>query len=91
MLPQEIALKLDVPPRQLELASLQAYLEHELRLVESEMLRLAHKYGIQTVQELDQLVQQGQVHKANAFEDYFELDYLESKRGQLRLALKSLA
>ena len=53
MLLQEIALKLNVPPRQLELASLQACLERELRLVESEMFRLAHKYGIRTVQELD--------------------------------------
>jgi hypothetical protein len=53
-------------------------------------LSLAQKYGVVTVAELDQLVQSGQVHAPESFEDYFEFDYLEAKKEALLEALNSL-
>jgi elongation factor P--beta-lysine ligase len=61
-----------------------------LRLVESQLLNLARKYGVKTVTELDAMVQSGQVHEAEAFEDYFEFDHLEAERSALRDSLKEL-
>jgi hypothetical protein len=51
--------------------------------VESQLMSLARKYGVHTVNELDELVQRGQVHEVEAFEDYFEFDYLEAERDTL--------
>ena len=87
---ETIAMKLQLSPQELERESLRVFLHHQIRLVESELLNLAHKYGIRTVAELDGLVQSGQVHENEAFEDYFEFDYLEAKRDTLRESLNEL-
>jgi hypothetical protein len=77
---ESIALKLQLSPQELQQASLRLFLDHQLRLIESQLLNLARKYGVQTVSELDQLVQTGKIHEAEAFEDYFEFDHLETQR-----------
>jgi hypothetical protein len=78
MLYEDIASKLQIPPQELARESLSVFLQHRLRLVETQLLSLAQKYGVVTVAELDQLVQSGQVHDPESFEDYFEFDYLEA-------------
>ena len=88
---ESIALKLQLSPQELELESLRLFLRHRLRLIESQLLRLVHKYGVHTVTELDELVQNGQIHEAEAFEDYFEFDHLEAERDTLLNSLKELA
>ncbi len=88
---EQIALKLQLSPEELERESLQVFLQHRLRLVESQIFDLAQKYGVKTVEELDQMVQSGQVHEAEAFEDYFEFDHLEAERDILIEALNSLS
>jgi hypothetical protein len=46
---------------------------------------------MQTINELDSLVQNGEIREADAFEDYFEFDYLEAQRDALVDSLKELA
>jgi len=91
MVYESIALKLQLSPQELERESLLLFLNHRLRLVESLLLSLVRKYGVHTVTELDSLVQNGQIHEAKAFEDYFEFDYLEAERDTLLNSLKELA
>lgn len=91
MVYESIALKLQLSPQELERESLRLFLSHRLRLIESQILSLAHKYGVRTVTELDELVQSGQIHKAEAFEDFFEFDQLEAERDTLLDSLKELA
>jgi hypothetical protein len=91
MVYENIALRLQLSPQELERQSLRLFLGHRLRLVESQLLSLARKYGVRTVTELDELVQRGQIHEAEAFEDYFEFDYLEAERDTLLDSLKELA
>ncbi len=86
-----IALRLELSPQELERQSLRLFLHHRLRRIESQLLSLACKYGVHTVTELDELVQSGQVHEAKAFEDYFEFDRLEVERDTLLDSLKELA
>jgi len=87
----DVALRLGLSPQELERQSLRLFLRQQLRLVESQLLSLARRYGVQTVTELDKLVQKGQIHEAEAFEDYFELDYLEAQRATLLESLKEFA
>lgn len=91
MVYETIAPKLALSPQELERESLNLFLRHRLRLVESQLLRLAQEYGVQTVAELDELVQSGRVHEADAFEDYFEFDHLEAERDALLESLGELA
>lgn len=88
---ENIASKLQLSPQELEQASLRLFLNHKLRLVESQLLSLAHKYGVQTVAELDERIQRGQIHEDEAFEDYFEFDHLEAEREVLLDSLKELS
>ena len=88
---EDIALKLQLPPEELERESLRLFLNHRFRLVESQLLGLAHRYGVRTVTELDALVQEGQVHKADAFEEFFEFDRLEAERDALLESLREMA
>jgi len=90
MVYEGIATRLQLSPQELERESLRLFLNHRLRLVESHLLSLAHKYGVETVTELDNLVQSGQIHEADAFEDYFEFDHLEAERDALLDSLKEL-
>jgi hypothetical protein len=90
MLIEQIAQKLETEPQTLERDSLRLYVERKLRIIESELLRLAHKYGVQNVTELDEMVRRGKYHEDEAFEDYFEFDNLESERDTLVSVLESL-
>jgi hypothetical protein len=87
---ESIAVKLRLSPQELEQESLRLFLTHRLRLVESQLLSLARKYGAQTVTELDEMVQKGQIHEDEAFEDYFEFDHLEAERDVLIESLREL-
>ena len=88
---ESIALRLRLSPQELERESLRLFLSQQLRLIESQLLGLARRYGVRTVTELDDLVQSGQIHEAEAFEDYFEFDHLEAERDALLASLKELA
>jgi len=88
---ENIATKLQLSPQQLEQASLRLFLNHQLRLIESQLLGLTRKYGVKTVTELDQKVQAGHFHEDDAFEDYFEFDHLEAEREILLGLLKEVA
>jgi hypothetical protein len=88
---EDVALRLQLSPEEVERESLLLFLKHRLRLIESQLLGLVRRYGVQTVTELDALVQKGLVHEAEAFEDYFEFDHLEAERDALLDSLKELA
>jgi hypothetical protein len=90
MLLDEVAVRLNLTPAQLERDSLRVYLERRLRLVESELFLLAQRYGLQTVEALDQAVRDGDFHEPDAFEDYFRFDYLEAEIDSLQELLAKL-
>jgi len=87
---ERAATRLNVVPEKLERESLRAYLERNLRLVESELYMLAQRYGVQTVEELDKAIQSGRFHEKDTFEEFFRFDYLENERQTLRELLEQL-
>jgi hypothetical protein len=90
MLLDEVAVRLNLTPAQLERDSLRVYLERRLRLVESELFSLAQRYGLQTIEELDQAVRAGHFHEPESFEDYFRFDFLEAEIEPLQELLAKL-
>lgn len=90
MLLDEVAVRLNLTPAQLERESLRVYLERRLRLVESELFTLAQRFGVETIHELDQAVRAGRFHETDAFEDFFRFDYLEAEIDSLKELLSQL-
>lgn len=90
MLLDEVAVRLNLTPAQLERESLRVYLERRLRLVESELFGLAQQYGVNTIDELDEAIRAGRFHEADAFEDFFRFDYLEAEIDSLQELLAKL-
>ena len=90
MLLDEVAVRLNLTPAQLERESLRVYLERRLRFVESELFALGQHYGVDTVAELDQAIRAGRFHESDAFEDFFRFDYLEAEVDSLKELLAKL-
>jgi hypothetical protein len=90
MLLNDIAEKFDTTPEQIQQESLRLYLERRKRFVESELLALGFRYDVQTVEQLDSAIESGRFHEAEAFEDYFRFDYLESELDSVRELLAQL-
>ncbi|OGM20226.1 hypothetical protein A2714_02420 [Candidatus Woesebacteria bacterium RIFCSPHIGHO2_01_FULL_38_9] len=62
-----------------------------LRLVESEIFRIASKHNIKTVDELDELIAGGKLSEEKIGEDLFRLDHLISEKIRLEKELKKLS
>ena len=93
---ETIAVKLNLSPEELARRSLRVYLEKRLRLVESQLLTLTRRYGVETVTALDALIAEGKLKESAAFEDaspreVAEFDDLESERETLLESLKTVA
>lgn len=90
MLIEQVAERLQTKPEVLEREGLKLYLEKKLRVVESELFLLTHRYGVRDVTELDEMIKQGKFHEDEAFEDYFDFDYFEHEREKLLQVLEEL-
>lgn len=77
---EELAKDLRMKPDELMKESLETFLKHKLKIIESELFLLAKRYGVRNVQEFDQMIQEGKFHEEDAFEDYFKFDNLEAER-----------
>jgi len=77
---EELAKDLRMKPDELMKESLEAFLKHKLKVIESELFLLAKRYGVRDVQEFDRMIQEGKFHEEDAFEDYFRFDNLEAER-----------
>jgi hypothetical protein len=63
----------------------------KLRLIESEIFRLSSKYGVKTVDDLDNLIAKGKLSENDVGEDLFILDYLLEEKNKLEKELKKLS
>jgi len=77
---EELAKDLRMKPDELMKESLETFLKHKLKVIESELFLLAKRYGVRDVQEFDRMIQEGKFHEEDAFEDYFKFDNLEAER-----------
>jgi len=75
---------------ELEKEGIKSFLNAKLRSVETEIFRIAQKYGIKSVEELDEKLKQGLVEEEDVLPDFQELDYFESQREQILKAMEAL-
>ncbi len=87
---ETVAMKLQISPKELERHSLKLFLQQRLRIIETQLLDLARRYGVETVLELDTLIQQGQLHEAETFEHFFAFDNLEAEKETVQKLLDEL-
>jgi len=62
-----------------------------LRLVESEIFRIASKHGVGNVDELDSLIVKGKLTEEKVGEDLFRLDHLISEKERFEKELEKLS
>jgi len=62
----------------------------KLRLLETEIFRLASKYGVKSVDELDKLVEKGALSEEKLGEDFFVFDHLLEEKEKVEKELKAL-
>lgn len=62
----------------------------KLRLIESELFRLASKYGVSTIGELDKLIIQGKLSEDAVGDDLFVFDQLITEKDKIEKELVQL-
>ncbi|MEA1965589.1 MAG: hypothetical protein U9O41_10780 [Candidatus Aerophobetes bacterium] len=87
--------KLDILAREFNLSkeaiieeSLRVFLERKLREVKTEIFKIRGKYGISSVEKLEELYRKGKIEEKNSWQDLQKLDHLEFKRNKLKKFLK---
>ncbi|MFV9630166.1 MAG: hypothetical protein ACNYWM_03710 [Methanosarcinales archaeon] len=55
---------------------------------ESEIFNIAKKYGISSVEELEDQYKNGKIEEEDTWEDFFRLDHLEAKKESIKKALE---
>jgi G3E family GTPase len=70
--------------------SIKAYLESELRRVNAEINILYMRYGITSLKELDEKINEEELSETETFEDFTRLDYLEARKEKIEQLLKVL-
>lgn len=63
----------------------------KLRLIESEIFSLSSRYGIETIDDLENLISSGKINENDLGDDFFRLDYLIAQKNELEKTFKSLS
>jgi len=87
--------KLDILAREFNLSkeaiieeSLTIFLERKLREIKTEIFKIRGKYGISSVEKLEELYRKGKIEEKNSWQDLQKLDHLEFRRDELKKFLK---
>ena len=79
---------LNIGQEDLEKESLRTYLHVKLRHCESEIFKLAKKYGIASIEEFEDRYKKGEIEEEGTWEDFFRLDHLEAEKEEIKKALE---
>jgi len=83
------AKSLEMNPDDLLRESLKLFIDQKLSAIEAEIFSIAKKHGVKDVFELDERIGKGLVSEDEAYDDYFQLDYLEAERQKLKHAVEN--
>ena len=81
---EAIAETLGLKKEELIKNGVKAYLESELRRINAEIIIIHNRYGVTTLNELDEKINKGELSETATFEDFTKLDYLEGKKRENR-------
>ncbi|CAG1020874.1 hypothetical protein MTYM_00597 [Methylococcales bacterium] len=74
----------------MEIESIRSFLEKELRNIEAGIYKIGAKHGIKSIFELDEKLKIGEIKEEDMIEDFMELDYLESRRDDMLMAMEKI-
>jgi hypothetical protein len=86
-----VAQELQIPEDELLRQGLRSYLEEQLRSVKAELLALYGRYGVRSVEEMENRYRDGTLEEADSWRDLQRLDHLEYRRDQLQRLVEPLA
>ncbi|MBD3307061.1 hypothetical protein GF339_11615 [candidate division KSB3 bacterium] len=86
---QQLAEEFNIKPEQLIEESLRLYLHQQLVKIDTELFHYAQKYGVKTITEFDEKLQQGLLTEDDIQEDFFAFDQLEYEKERLLELLKT--
>ncbi|MHA1580041.1 MAG: hypothetical protein ACTSUQ_10500 [Candidatus Freyarchaeota archaeon] len=86
---EEISEALGLSKEELIRRGVRAYLELELKRINSEIMTLYRRYNVNSLRELDEKISRGELSETDAFDDFTRLDYLEAKRDEVEKFLRS--
>ena len=87
---REIARAFSMSENDLRRESLRAFLLSKLRLLESERQVRCGKFGVHSLEEMDELMKQGIVEEDAILEDFQHVDYLTAHIKRMRKFLGNL-
>ena len=85
-----LAQELRLPKQDILERGLKTFLEMNLREIRVEIFQIAGKYGISSVEGLEERYKRGTLEEGDTWRDFQRLDHLEYKREQLERLLKEL-
>lgn len=88
---EAIAEKLGLSKEELIKNGVKAYLESELRRLNAEMFVIYNRYGVKSLEGLDEKISKGELGETETFEDFTRLDYLEAKKEKVEEILRMLS
>ncbi len=74
----------------LEREALRQYILSELRRVRLESRLIMARYGVSSIEELDEKIRRGELEESEVFEDLTRLDYLLDREKRLEKLLEEL-
>ncbi len=74
----------------LEREALRQYILSELRRVKLESKLIMARYGVLSIEELDEKIRRGELEETEVFEDLTRLDYLLDREEKLKKLLEEL-
>ncbi len=78
---ETVARRLGVSPERLEREAIEVWLKRRLALVEAEIAEILAKYGVRSIEELEEYIRKGKVDEHPAWEDLITLErLLEEKK-----------
>lgn len=87
---KEVAEILNLPEQEVERESLKTFLEDKLKKLLIEQLQLTRKYGIKNLDEIEKFYAEEKLSERESWEDYFELQHIESEIESVKKALHKI-
>lgn len=86
---EELAEKLNLSKEEMLRESLKFFLERKLREIKTEIFTIRTKYGVSSVEELEEKYKKGEIEEKDTWQDLQKLDHLEFKKDELEKALRN--
>ncbi len=84
------AQELQMTTEQLMVEGLRLLLNRRLREINAKIFEITGRYGISSVQEMEERYEAGQIEEAESWRDYQSLDHLQYKQDRLNELIETL-